>query len=156
MDLIDSGLFIGVHHRNLDDKGRLTVPAAWRPKKGSSAQEGGKSGVFLAIPNPSGYITVYPPERVQELRVKLSKIGFKDREKRSSLTRFLSMLHEFEFDKQGRINMSAALMKHAGIGKEAVMLGELSSFAIYSLESYDREVNVSDESLDATFEEFEL
>ncbi|MGB0372592.1 MAG: division/cell wall cluster transcriptional repressor MraZ [Opitutales bacterium] len=156
MDSFDSGLFIGVHHRNLDDKGRLTVPAAWRPKKGSEASEGAKSGVFLAIPNPSGYITVYPPERVQDLKAKLGKIGLKDRGKRSSLTRFLSMLHEFEFDKQGRINLSAALMKHAGIEKEAVMLGELSSFAIYSPESYDREMDVSDEALDETFEEFEL
>lgn len=156
MDSLDSGLFIGVHHRNLDDKGRLTVPAAWRPKKGAAANEGTKSGVFVAIPNPSGYITVYPPERVQDLKNKLSRIGLKDRGKRSTLTRFLSMLHEFEFDKQGRINLSAALMKHAGIEKEAVMLGELSSFAIYSPESYDREMDVSDESLDATFEEFEL
>ena len=157
MEIQDSGLFIGVHHRNLDDKGRLTVPAAWRPKKGADAKDGASAGVFLAIPNPSGYITVYPPERVADLKNKLSKIGLKDRQKRRSMTRFLSMLHEFEFDKQGRINLSAALMKHAGIEKAAVMLGEMSSFAIYNPETFDAEMNeVTDEALDETFEEFEL
>ena len=157
MESQDSGLFIGVHHRNLDDKGRLTVPAAWRPKKGAEAKDSAKSGVYLAIPNPAGYISVYPPERVQELKNKLSKIGLKDRQKRRSLTRFLSMLHEFEFDKQGRINVSAALMKHAGVEKEAVILGEMSSFAIYNPSAYEAEMgDVTDEALDETFEEFEL
>lgn len=156
MDTLDSGLFIGAHHRNLDDKGRLTVPAAWRPKKSTEASDSHKSGTFVAIPNTSGYITVYPPEQVRELKAKMGKIGLKDRKKRSRLTRFLSMLHEFEFDKQGRINLSAALMKHAGIEKEAVILGEMSSFAIYSPEMYAQEMDVSDEELDETFEEFEL
>ena len=156
METIDSGLFIGVHHRNLDDKGRLTVPAAWRPKKVSESKASAPSGTYVAIPNPSGYISVYPPEKVQELKAKLGKIGLKDRKKRASLTRFLSMLHEFEFDKQGRINVSAALMKHAGIEKEAVILGELSSFAIYNPEQYAKEMDVSDDALDETFEEFEL
>lgn len=156
MDSHATGIFIGVHQRSLDDKGRLTVPAQWRPRKSDDVAADAGSGVFLAIPNPSGYISVYPPERVAELKAKLSKVGLKDREKRRALTRFLSMLHEFEFDKQGRINVSRSLLDHAGIDKDAVLLGELSSFAIYNPEVYARDMAVSDEALDATFDEFDL
>ena len=156
MDSLGTGTYIGEHKRTLDDKGRLTVPAAWRPKKPKDPAESAPAGTFLAIPNQSGYISVYPPERVDDLKAKLSKVGLKDRAVRVKLTRFLSKLHEFEFDKQGRINISDKLLSGAGITKDVVLLGELASFAIYNPETYASHVAGTDDELDDAFEEFDL
>ncbi|MGJ3242588.1 MAG: division/cell wall cluster transcriptional repressor MraZ [Opitutales bacterium] len=142
--------FVGEFRHSLDEKGRLTVPAKWRPRG-----EGG-SVTFLAMPNPEGYITVYPPDRLAELRDKMRRLGMKDRKKRAALTQFLSRLHEFEFDRSGRIKLSDTLIRHAGIEKDAVLLGELASFAIYSPDRYEAQMPASTEEMDAVFEEFEL
>ena len=47
----------------------------------------------------------------------------------------MSMAHSFSCDKQGRIQLSEKLLKHAKIAKEAVLLGKLSTFSIYGAQS---------------------
>jgi MraZ protein len=47
------------------------------------------------------------------------------------------MAHSFSCDKQGRINLNEKLIKHAQIGKGAVLLGMMSTFNIYSEELRD-------------------
>ena len=46
--------YTGLFRHTLDDKGRLTIPSAWR-----YAHE--ESDTFLATPHPDGYIAVLPP-----------------------------------------------------------------------------------------------
>ncbi len=127
MDLGQQLRFIGTFSRNLDEKGRLTVPAKWRFR-------GDEAEVYLAVPNPAGFITVLPPERTKELEEKLRQISMTDTEGQEALSTFLTMMHSFGCDKQGRINLSDELMSHAGLKKEAVMVGAISSFNIYSPE----------------------
>ena len=46
--------------------------------------------------------------------------------------RFFAASHAFTFDKQGRISLTDELRAHAGIDKDAVLVGTLSKFNIYS------------------------
>ena len=51
--------FVGEFTHSLDSKGRLTIPSKWRIPEGDNT--------YLGLPNPGGYITVYPPKMVARL-----------------------------------------------------------------------------------------
>ncbi len=125
------GIFVGEYRHSMDAKGRLTIPSPWR----LDGEEG--RDAFLALPNPAGYITVYPPEMIAQLKERVSKISMGDVEGQAALTVVMSMAHSFSSDKQGRINLNERLIAHAGIEKEVVLLGKVSSFSIYSAKAYE-------------------
>lgn len=124
------GRFVGVKTHNVDDKGRLTIPSAWRPETGSDENQ------FLAIPT-NGHVTVYPPKMIAQLEEKISQISIGDVEAQEEITEFMSMAHAFSCDKSGRINLNDELLDYAQIQKGAVLIGKLNSFSIYSEEVYD-------------------
>lgn len=157
MGIFKTGGFIGEFRHNLDDKGRLTIPSAWRP--GSDGDE----NYFLALPSveegASAYVTVYPPKMIQRLEERISQISMGDVEGQRMVSELMSMAHSFSCDKQGRINLSDKLVRHAQIKKSTVLLGKMSTFGIYSEELYNacQESGPSDPTIRAAvFKRFEL
>jgi MraZ protein len=122
-------LYTGSFRHNLDDKGRLTIPSAWRTAHTENDE-------FLATPNPDGYVSVLPPTEVAKLYDKVAQVPMADAEAQAELAAFFALAQAFTFDKQGRIGLSDALLKHAGIAKEAVLGGSLTKFNIYSPERW--------------------
>ena len=125
-------MFAGLFRHNLDDKGRLTIPSAWRPKEIDSDEN-----LFLALPTPDGYVTVYPPKMIAQLEERIAQISLGDSEGQAAIEELMSMAHSFSCDKQGRINLNEALVDHARIKKATVLLGKVSTFSIYSEEVYE-------------------
>ena len=130
MPVSNSSRFVGVKCHNIDDKGRLTIPSAWRPGLDT------KENFFLALPNPAGFVTVYPPKMIAQLEERIAQISMGDMDAQQALTDLMSMAHSFSCDKQGRINLNDELLVFAGITKGAVLVGKLTSFSIYSEEAY--------------------
>ena len=116
--------FVGEFTHALDAKGRVTIPSKWRIQGGENT--------YLGLPNPSGYITVYPPKMIERLEEKVSEANLSDPQAQSLLMELFSKADSFGCDKQGRINLSAKLLEHAGIKGKAVLVGKFSSFAIWS------------------------
>jgi len=116
--------FVGEFIHALDAKGRVTIPSKWRIQGGENT--------YLALPNPSGYITVYPPKMIERLEEKVSEASLSDPQAQSLLMELFSKADSFGCDKQGRINLSDKLLDHAGIKGKAVLVGKFSSFAIWS------------------------
>ncbi len=129
---LKTGMFVGLFRHNLDDKGRLTIPSAWRPK-----ELNGDENVFLALPSLDGYVTVYPPKMITQLEERISQVSLGDAEGQAAIEQLMSMAHSFSCDKQGRINLNDELIEHAGIDKSAVLLGKVSTFSIYSESTYE-------------------
>jgi len=153
MGLFKTGGFVGTFHHNLDDKGRLTIPSSWRP---SAASE---DNYFLALANPGGYVTVYPPKMIAQLEERISQISIGDTEGQKAVEVLMSMAHSFSCDKQGRINLNDKLIQHSGISKGAVLLGKLSTFSIYSESMHktvELEAPVGPEAQAAVFKRFGL
>ncbi|MGK0310129.1 MAG: MraZ protein [Lentimonas sp.] len=157
MGVFNTGGFIGEFRHNLDDKGRLTIPSAWRP--GSD----GEGNYFLALPSveegASAYVTVYPPKMIQRLEERISQISMGDVEGQRMVAELMSMAHSFSCDKQGRMSLSEKLARHAQIKKSAVLLGKMSTFSIYSEELYNasQASGPSDPTIRAAvFKRFEL
>jgi MraZ protein len=150
MDNLDTGFFVGEFRHSLDVKGRLTIPASWR------IQSTGKRDAFLALPNPDGYITVYGPEMIAQLRERIAKIGMADIEAQRALAQTMAKAQSFSVDKQGRINLNAQLLKHSGIEKDAVLLGKITSFSIYNASAYDAQSSADTVTLSQALARFGL
>ena len=125
MVLTGRGFYTGLFRHTLDDKGRLTIPSAWR----HAHVEG---DTFIATPHPDGYISVLPPGEVDKLHEKISAMKLSDAAAQAFAARFFSQTQSFSFDKSGRIGLAADLLKHAGVEKDAVLVGSLTKFNIYN------------------------
>ncbi len=123
--------YTGLFRHNLDDKSRLTIPSAWR-----YAHEEADS--FLATPHPDGYIAVLPPTEVEKLHAKIAQIALSDGGGQDFAARFFAQTQAFSFDKAGRIGLGDPLLAHAGIEREAVLVGSLTKFNIYSPERWQK------------------
>ncbi|HAD21486.1 MAG TPA: mraZ [Opitutae bacterium] len=123
--------FVGEFTHALDAKGRVTIPSKWRIS--------GDDNTYLALPNPSGYITVYPPKMIERLEEKISEANLSDTEAQSLLMELFSKADSFGCDKQGRINLSDKLLAHAGIKGKAVLVGKFSTFAIWAEDRREKE-----------------
>jgi MraZ protein len=119
--------YTGLFRHTLDDKGRLTIPSAWR-----YAHE--ESDAFLATPHPDGYIAVLPPAEVEKLHAKISATKLSDAAAQAFASKFFSKTQSFSFDKAGRVILDAELLEHAGIkrGGDAVLVGSLTKFNVYN------------------------
>jgi MraZ protein len=117
--------YTGLFRHTLDDKFRLTIPSAWR-----YAHE--ENDTFLATPHPDGYVAVLPPAEVEKLHAKIAQVALSDGAGQDFAAKFFAATQSFSFDKSGRIGLEDALLEHAGIERDAVLVGSLTKFNIYS------------------------
>lgn len=118
-------VYSGRFDHTLDDKNRLTIPSAWRWMHTDAE-------TFLAIPHPDGYIAVLPPARVAKLLADISESKISNSEAQAVKARIFSDALSFTFDKQGRFGVTADLLRHAGVTKDAVLSGMGDTFNILS------------------------
>ena len=123
-------IYGGKHQRNLDSKNRLTIPSKWR-------FDGDTEAVYLALPDPSGCILVLPPKQVDKLYEQIESQQLSDEDAQDFQDAFFSQAVSFGCDKQGRINLPEELLSHSGIAKEAVIIGRMTSFRIWSGEKWE-------------------
>jgi MraZ protein len=128
--------FVGEFTHALDNKGRLTIPSKWRISGGDNT--------YLALPNPGGYVTVYPPKMISRLDEKVAQASLSNTRAQALMMELFSKAHSFGCDKQGRINLNDKLIEHAGISDRAVLVGNFSAFAIWAEEKYSQKA-VEDE-----------
>lgn len=134
---MDLELYVGEYRHNRDAKGRLTVPSKWR-------FPGDEMQMFLAIPAPSGCITVYPPRAVAELKARLEKLRMSDIAGQRAVMQILGKADNFRFDKAGRIKISDRLYEYAGIDREVLCVGTLNVFHFWEPERYNQHMSVGE------------
>jgi MraZ protein len=117
--------YTGLFRHTLDDKGRLTIPSAWRGAHG-------EGDTFLATPHPDGYVAVLPPAEVEKLHAKIAQMALSDGAAQDFASRFFAQTQSFSFDKQGRVGLNGDLLAQAGITKDAVLVGSLTKFNLYA------------------------
>lgn len=123
--------YTGLYRHAFDDKNRVTIPSAWRATHAEDE-------TFLAVPQLDGSIAVLPPSEVEKLHAKVSQIALSDEDGQDFAASFFSETEGLTFDKQGRVSLTPELLARAGITKEAVLVGSLSKFSIYSPERWSQ------------------
>ena len=122
-------IYVGKHQRNLDSKNRLAIPSKWR-------FDGDTDDGYLGLPDPGGCILVLPPQQVAKLYDKIEDQQLSDEDAQELQDKLFSQATFFSCDKQGRVIMPDDLLGHAGIGKEAVLIGRMINFRIWSPERW--------------------
>ncbi|MDR2845122.1 MAG: hypothetical protein LBV28_03410 [Puniceicoccales bacterium] len=117
-------LFTGKFSGRLDDKNRLTIPAAWR-------FESDGEGSYLAIFYPaSGTILVLSPAMTQQIAAASSKVTLSDPAKLAAMTTLSEYSDTVSCDKVGRIILKDSILEKAHISREVTFRGAYSAFQI--------------------------
>jgi MraZ protein len=121
-------VFVGTFTHSVDDKKRVAIPAKWRAAASGSNE-------FCILPDPKRHLLVLPQPVVEKMMEKADEMSIGD-ERRDVLRVIAAEGHTTPCDKTGRVVLTDALLRHAGITDEAVLVGVLNKFEIWSPERY--------------------
>ena len=120
-------MFIGEYQHNLDEKGRIAIPAKFRSelKKGA-----------VVTKEVDDCLSLYPKMEWKKYADKLSSLPTSKADARA-FTRFkLGSAMDLEIDSQGRMLIPEYLRRDAGLGKKAVIIGLYNRLEIWSEEKW--------------------
>lgn len=137
----ERSLYVGEFQHNLDNKNRLTIPSKWR-------FSGDEEEVYLALPNPIGCVSIYPPKMVAKLESKIEEVSLGNKKGQRALAKLFSKADYFGCDKNGRINLNEKLIAHAGLDKETVLVGNFVTFNIWNADRYEAYLTNEDDTED--------
>jgi len=115
--------FYGTDRYTIDDKGRLAIPAHTR-------RTAGKNTTFLLVPGFEGCLALYDEAQWARVEERLQQLPGK-RMDRAFKRALLMDAKRVTMDAQGRITIPSALLGRAGLGKEAVLLGQGTHIEIW-------------------------
>ena len=108
-------MLLGEFDHTIDDKNRLTLPARFR--------EAFAGGVVVTR-GLEGCLSAYPREQWERMVGSwLDPLNPFSKEARQMHRYYYAGASEDTPDKQGRVTIPAALLQHAGLGKEVVVAG---------------------------------
>jgi MraZ protein len=139
-------MFMGEYHHNLDSKGRLIIPARLRSQIGDK---------MIFTRGMEGCIFGYTIEEWEKIEAKLAQLPLTKRNARSFTRLFYSGAMECEFDKQGRVNLTTTLKKHASLVKECVIVGVSDRIEIWSKKRWEEFSIQANEDYDDIAEDFD-
>lgn len=122
-------MFIGEYSHNLDDKGRVAIPAKFRAmlKGGAVVTKGLDNCLFL-----------YTKTEWLELAGKLAKLSMHKANTRAFSRLMLAGAMDVDFDSQGRITLPEYLRKFAGLKKNLIIVGLYSRLEIWDEDVWDK------------------
>lgn len=122
-----SGVFLGTFTPRIDEKGRLILPAKFRP---------GLATGLVCTRGLDRCISVFPIDEFHATLDRLRRDPMEDKKARDYLRGFLAYASDEIPDKQGRIPLSAALRQYAGIDRDVAVVGLGSRVEIWDETSW--------------------
>lgn len=122
-------MFIGEYQHNLDDKGRLAVPAKFRSdlEKGAVVTRGIDECLFL-----------YTKDEWNKLAIKLAELPISKANTRAFARLMLAGAMDVDLDKQGRIILPDYLRKYAGMEKKVIVAGLYNRLEIWDEDKWEK------------------
>ena len=124
----DLKMFMGEYHHNIDEKGRLIIPAKFREELGDR---------FIVTRGLEKCLYVYSESEWNNIVAKIKTLPFTKKDVRTFVRSFFSGATECELDRQGRVNITSPLVSYADIKKECVVIGANDRIEIWSEQSWD-------------------
>ncbi len=142
--MVDSGekwgiiMLMGEYRHNIDDKNRLIVPSKFRDELNES---------FVITKGLENCLFIYPIEEWNKMVSKLESLPFTKKDARNFVRFFMSGAEETEFDKQGRIQLTASMVSYANILKECVIIGVGNRLEVWSSENWNQFLTIHSSQL---------
>ena len=131
-------MLIGEYHHNIDEKGRIILPAKFREDLGEE---------FFVTRGLEECLFVYPKVEWDKITKKLKSLPFTKKDARSFTRFFLSGATATVFDKQGRINITSPLISYAGLKKECVIVGVGDRLEIWDMDKWNNFYDTNKEEM---------
>jgi MraZ protein len=136
----EPSVFKGTYRLRIDPKGRVPIPAVFRRLLGDAG--------LVVVTQLDQCLAVYPPSEWARLEAQLAALPAFNRQVKA-LTRLLaSRAADCEIDVQGRVLLPGALRAAAALDRDAVVVGVLNRFEVWSPEVWDSFVRDSERLLD--------
>lgn len=130
-------MFMGEFQHNIDEKGRIIVPAKFREGLGSN---------FVLTRGLDQCLFIYPEDEWKILEEKLKSLPLTKKDARSFTRFFFSGATEAGLDKQGRINVPQTLRSYSELEKECIVIGVSNRVEIWSKDKWEEYFAQSEES----------
>ena len=137
--------FYGTDRYTIDDKGRLAIPAHTR-------RTAGKNTTFLLVPGFEGCLSLYDEAQWARVEERLQQLPGK-RMDRAFKRALLMDAKRVTMDAQGRISIPSALLGRAGLGKEAVLLGQGTHIEIWDPQRLEAVISEAQSNFESIAEE---
>ena len=136
-------MFIGDFEHNIDDKGRVIMPAKFREELGKE---------FVVTKGLDGCLFVYSLEEWSNIESTMHSKPMTSREARKFMRFFFAGAANCEVDRQGRILLPLNLREHANLSKEVVFAGVSSRIEIWSKDRWNDSNDYSEDEMDTIAE----
>ena len=131
--------FVGQYEHQMDPKGRVSLPSAFR------RQGGGERFVLMQWEREN--LTLFPQEKWEELQAELLAFRRKNPRGANQLRRLVANAVEVSPDKPGRILVPAALQAAAGLSGGVLMVGAIDRVELWDPERYRTAVDADEGEL---------
>jgi MraZ protein len=128
-------LFQGATEVSLDAKGRLAVPTRHRDALASGG------GAIVLTAHPDGCVLLYPRLAWEPIGSRMQTLSSFNEQARWWQRLLVGHAEELELDAQGRILVSPALRKFAGLKKDVMLVGQGSHFELWDVESWETKLS---------------
>jgi len=127
-------VLLGKYRLSLDDKGRLSIPAALR--SGLRDLYAPDDTTLILTKYFENCLVIYPKPVWADIEVQLRNLP-NDPLMRDFLRQFCASANVCNLDRQGRILVPAALRQFAGIDGEALVIGMMQKLEVWSPSRWD-------------------
>src|SRR5512136_1854200 len=107
-------MFLGEFSHSIDDKGRLTLPAKFRPELGQG---------IVVTRGIDKCLFIFTLDEFQRIADKVSELPMTQADGREFSRHFFSGALDVEVDKQGRVLLPPNLRDYAGLDGEVIVAG---------------------------------
>ena len=135
--------FSGEKSHNIDNKGRIVIPACFREEFPDS---------LVVTKGFEGCLNIYTPQHFDKIAENLEKLPPTKKAARTYVRLFNSRVEECEIDSQNRINLSATMIREAGIIKQCVFIGAINYIELWAAEKWEEWLNDNDGLYEETAE----
>jgi MraZ protein len=127
-------VLLGNYRLSLDDKGRLSIPAALR--SGLREQFAPDDTTLILTKYFENCLVIYPKPVWLGIQTQLLNLP-NDPPSRDFLRQFCASANVCHLDRQGRILVPAALRQYAGIDGEAMIIGLMRKLEVWSPDRWE-------------------
>ena len=137
-------MFIGEYQHNLDEKGRLAIPAKFRAalKKGAVVTKGLDNCLFL-----------YSKEQFAIIAKKFASLPISQARARAFSRHMLAGAMDVDFDVQGRITLPEYLRNFSNLKKGVIVAGLYNHLEIWNESAWSKYKQESEKNSNAIAEE---
>ncbi len=130
-------MFQGEFSNNMDDKGRVSIPAAFRDSLNNSHADG---KIIITRSHNTPCLIAYPTREWKRLQTVIKDMPAEL--KRHFIRVVITPSQEFSPDRQGRVLLAGVLREHAALSRSVHFAGTGETFEIWDRASWDKQLEI--------------